>query len=271
MMFMSHPQPNGGFQWTQEPWGAALECAPLALVARHLFTTATLRLVDDDQEWAAVARRMGVDRQQLRLIRQVHGVDVAIARAGTDPGAERPQADVILSDDPAVAIGVRVADCAAVLIADRRLGVVGAAHAGWRGTAKKAAAVAIGAMAGTFGSDPRDLLAAIGPCLGPCCGEMGEEVVEAFREAGHSRAEIDRWFARGVSGRPVFNLWEANRDQLTSAGLSAADVHVAEICTKTHPSLLHSYRADGKAAGRMAGVIRARGQRGAAPGSGPLP
>ena len=260
MMFMTDPQPNGGFEWTQEPWGAALRCAPLSHVAPHFFTTGNLRLVEDDPAWHAVAERIGVQQEQLRLIRQVHGVEVAVAKAGATKKWSRPDADVILSDDPAVAIGVRVADCAAVLIGDRRLGVVGAAHAGWRGAVKEAAAVAVSSMAQHFGSDPRDLVAAVGPCLGPCCGEVGPEVVDAFRDAGHTPRELNRWFAPGESGRPYLNLWNANRDQLTRAGIPPSQVHAAEICTKTHATLLHSYRAQGAHAGRMVGVIRARRQ-----------
>ncbi len=254
---MTEPQPSGGFEWTQEPWGAALRCEPLERVAGHVFTTANLRLIDDEEEWRAVARRMEVEAAEVRLIRQVHGIDVAICRAGDGPPQTRPEADVIISNDPSVAIGVRVADCAPVLLADRRRPVVGAAHAGWRGTVKGAAPTAVRAMVDTFGSDAADLVAAIGPCLGPCCGEVGDEVVDAFRKAGHADADVTRWFAQGRSGRPYLNLWTANRDQLIRAGVPAAQIHVAELCTRSHASLLHSYRA-GERAGRMAAMIRAR-------------
>ena len=259
MMFMPEPQPSEGFEWTQEPWGPALRCTPLSEVAFHLFTTGNLRLTDDEREWTMVAERMGVERSRVALIRQVHGADVAIVRAGHDAHASRPEADVVISDDPRSAIAVRVADCAPILLADRRLGVVGAAHAGWRGTARRAAGAAVAAMTSAFGSRPVDLVAAVGPCLGPACGEVGPEVVEAFRDAGHPPADIDRWFTRGPSGRPHVDLWRANRDQLTAAGLAGSQVHVARLCTKTHPALLHSYRVDGRNAGRMAAIIRAGG------------
>jgi YfiH family protein len=256
MMFMTDPQPSGGFEWTQEPWGQALICGPLGEVAPHVFTVANLQLTGDDQEWRAVAVRMGIDVPQLRLIRQVHGIDVATVRLGSEAPAHRPEADVIISDDPAAAVGVRVADCAPVLVGDRRRGVVGAAHAGWRGTVKGAAGTVVAAMVKTFGSDPRDLVAAIGPCLGPCCGEVGPEVVEAFRDAGHSESDLERWFTTGASDRPYLNLWNANRDQLQAAGVPAAQIHAAELCTRTHSTLFHSYRAQKAHAGRMAAVIR---------------
>jgi Multi-copper polyphenol oxidoreductase laccase len=129
---MAQPQPSDGFEWTQAPWGAVLRCRPLLAVADHFFTGANIALRDDSEEWLAVAREMGVDLEHLLLLRQVHSAKVVVARRDRSSSGPRPEADVIVSDDPASAIAVRVADCAPVLLGDRRLGVVGAAHAGWR-------------------------------------------------------------------------------------------------------------------------------------------
>src|SRR5262245_46445076 len=159
MMLMSDPQPSGAFTWTQEPWGRALRCTRLP--APHLFTSRDLALRGDDRDWAAVASSLGVDAARLLLIKQVHGVHVAIARRGRPAGGARPEADAIVTDDPDVAIGVRVADCAPALIFDPVRNVAGAAHAGWRGTASGVSAVAVRAMAHTYGSRPADLIAAI--------------------------------------------------------------------------------------------------------------
>lgn len=227
-------------------------------MADHFFTTRNLQLREDAREWDAVARQIGVDAARLLLIRQVHRADVAVARAGRPPAWQRPEADVIVSDDPASAISVRVADCAPILLADCRLRAVGAAHAGWRGTVHGAATAAVRAMQETFGSVPADLVAAIGPCLGRCCGEVGPDVVDAFREAGHSRDALARWFVPGASGRPYLDLARANGDQLEAAGVTAARIHVAGLCTKSHASVLHSYRAEKEEAGRMVAVIRAK-------------
>ena len=235
-----------------------LQCRPLLELADHFFTAGDLALRADDREWTAVAQQIGLPLEQLFLIRQIHRADVAVARRGRTGRWDRPDADAIVSNDPSNAIGVRVADCAPILLADRRGGAVGAVHAGWRGAVQEAAAAGVEAMTREFGSAPRDLIAAIGPCLGPCCGEVGPEVVEAFREAGHGKDRIARWFASGPSGRPYLDLWRANADQLEAAGLEAGNIHVAGLCTKTHAGVLHSYRAEGERAGRMAGVIRAR-------------
>jgi YfiH family protein len=255
MMFMSEPQPIGAFEWTQAAAGRVLSCPPLSEWAPHFFTTSDLRL-RDDAEWTTVATAIGVDRTGLRLISQVHGVAVAVVRAGSAGVWTPPQADVIVSDDPQTAIVIRVADCAPVLLADRRSGVIGAAHAGWRGAAQGAARSAVKALRDHFGSDARDLVAAIGPCLGVCCGEVGPEVVEAFANGGHARADLERWFRPGQDDRFFLDLAGANADQLEATGVPRAQIHVSGLCTKSHAQLFHSYRAHGREAGRLAGVIR---------------
>ena len=163
---------------------------------------------------------------------------------------------MVVSDDPGLVIAVRIADCAPVLLADPVRGAVAAVHAGWRGTVRRVAASGVEALAREFGSRPADLVAAIGPCLGVCCGEVGDEVREAFGEAGVDAGSVERWFSRGPGGRAHLHLARANRDQLVAAGVAAANVSVAGLCTRSYPELFHSYRAAGPDAGRMAALIR---------------
>src|SRR6516162_1593253 len=110
MMPMPDPQPTGAFEWTQESWGRALRST--ALPVPHLFTARDLVLRNDDREWTAVAASLGVPLDRLLLIKQVHEVGAVVVRRGWQPPWVRPRADIILTDDPSVAIGVRVADCA---------------------------------------------------------------------------------------------------------------------------------------------------------------
>jgi polyphenol oxidase len=254
MMLMSDPKPNGAFAWVQEPWGRALRCT--SLHAPHLFTTRALTLRDDRREWAAVARSMDVPPERVLLIRQVHGIGVAIARRGEVDPWRCPEADIILSDDPSVAIGVRVADCAPVLLFDPRKNSVGAVHAGWRGAAASAVGHAVEGMSRTFGTDPADLIAAIGPCLGACCAEVGPDVVDAFRAGGANDASMGAWFAAGRGDRWLLDLERANRDQLACAGVRPDAIFGSGLCTKTHQATLHSYRAHSQHAGRMMAAIR---------------
>jgi YfiH family protein len=258
------------FEWTQEPWGPALRCIPLGQAAPHLFTTRYLELSSKD-DWHAVEASMGVRPGHLVTLAQVHGRDVVVVRKGSAPPEGRPPADVLISDDPDVALVVRAADCVPVLVADPQTGAVGAAHAGWRGTAAGAAGALVAAMARAFSSRPADLVAAIGPSIGVCCYEVGTDVVDTFAAAGHARYLIDRWFSMRRlprdDARPApeiadstlrLDVAAANRDQLILAGLSEEHVHVSGLCTASNLELFPSYRAEGSRTGRILGVIKAR-------------
>ena len=219
-------------------------------------------------EWRRAGALLGVT--EVVSANQVHGCEVATTRRGSpralswQDGALQ-DADVLVSDDPDVAVAVRAADCVPLLVADSRTGAVGAVHAGWRGTAAGAAPAAVRALARGFGTRPEDLVAAIGPSIGACCYEVGTELVDAFAAAGHPRHLIDRWFLappprHGSRERPGLrlDLVAANRDQLILAGLREERVFVAGLCTAMHLDVLTSYRAEKEKAGRLAGIIRAR-------------
>jgi hypothetical protein len=280
---MALPQPTDGFAWAQGPGGVSLVCRALEPFAPHLFTTRAWILggADDSQSvagWSQVAERVGVDHAHLVRVHQVHGASVLVRRAG-DPSnvADRPPADIILSNDPALALAVQTADCVPLLIADRRTGAVAAAHAGWRGLAGRVPQAAVEALRLEFGSRAADLVVAAGPSIGACCYEVGADVRAAFASAGFAGAELARWFLgdpnqavanpsmRGLS--PVrrenhwfFDGWAATRHQLEAIGVGPDQVHAAGLCTASHPDVLCSYRRDGKSAGRIAGVIKAAGE-----------
>jgi hypothetical protein len=256
-MFMTLPQPNRAFEWTQAPWGPALRCLPLLAAADHLFSGRSLTLRDDGQEWEQVAATIGVARDDLLLVSQVHEATVAVASIDRVRPWPRPKADAIVSNDPSAAIAVRIADCVPVLLADETGRAVAAIHAGWRGIAARAIIAGVGALQTHYGIRPERLIAAVGPSIGPCCYEVGESTFQAFRDAGHHPAVLDTWFAPRPAGKFHLDLWRASRDQLEGAGVMPSNVHVSGLCTKTHAGVFHSYRVDGSSAGRMVGVIRA--------------
>lgn len=261
---MSLPPVADAFEWTGESWGPGLRCRPLAGIAPHLFTTRQLELS------AAGYQQLAAALGAVRVVSatQVHRADVIVVRAQAPlDDRQRHEADVLVSDDPQVAIAVRAADCVPLLIADRARGAVAAVHAGWRGTAARAAVAGLAALERAFGTRPSDAVVAIGPSIGPCCYEVGSELVDAFAAAGHERYLIDRWFTsrpvsdsrfqRRVQGSLRLDVAGANRDQLILAGIPEEQIHVAGLCTAMHLDVLTSYRAEKEKAGRMAAVIRA--------------
>jgi YfiH family protein len=281
MMFDTRlPQPNGSFRWVQGAGGPALVCRALEPIASHLMTTRHwTRGVgapgEERRAWEEISHAMGAP---LVRVHQVHGTSVFVRRAGDAADGALPTADIVVSNHAAVAAAIQTADCVPLLLADRRTGAVAAAHAGWRGLAAGVPRTAVGALEREFGSRPEDLLAAAGPSIGACCYEVGADVRLRFTEAGFPQAMVDRWFLeqaqptarnpsmRGVGTTPRRDHWyfdsaRSTRDQLESAGVPPDQVFVVDLCTASHPGVLCSYRRDGAGAGRLAGVIRARGDR----------
>jgi purine-nucleoside/S-methyl-5'-thioadenosine phosphorylase / adenosine deaminase len=254
------PKPTGEFEWTQESWGWALGCTALRSTAHHLFSTRQLVLSsvrEEDGSWAPVADALkaGANTDTIVRLRQVHCAEVFDASPATavkSRYADWPEADIVISADPSLVLTVRAADCVPVLLADRATGAVSAIHAGWRGTAAGAVLAAVKALTARFGTDPRHIVAAVGPSIGPCCYTVGDELIPQFS----SHPDAPRWFDR--TGGLRLNLWQATRDQLQRAGVMPESIHVSELCTFDHPHVFHSYRRDGKNAGRLVAAIRAK-------------
>jgi len=258
------PQPSGGFEWVQAAGGPALVCGALQSVADHLFTTRDWALgspaAATDAGWEPVAASLGVDRAHLLRVHQVHGASVIVRRAGAGPLPDsRPDADVIVSNDPSMAIAIQIADCVPLLVADRATGAVAAAHAGWRGLTAGVPGVTVAALTREFGSRPADLLVAIGPCISAGKYEVGDDVRQQFVTAGFSDDHLARWFSDGDrAAHWQFTGWQAAIDQLEQAGVPTAQIHLSGLCTATDPDRFCSYRRAGKGAGRMAAAIRSR-------------
>jgi hypothetical protein len=262
----------------QAAGGQALVCGALSPFADHVFTTREWALGSPaamtDADWEPVAASLGVDRAHLVRVHQVHGASVVVRRVGDGPLPEsRPDADVIVSNDPSLALAIQAADCVPLLVVDRATGVVAAAHAGWRGLAAGVPGVIIAALAREFGGRPADLVAVAGPSVGACCYEVGADVLDAFRRGGFEEAVLRRWFLQtprptdrnpSMPGLPdarradrwFFDGWAATRHQLEAAGVPAGQIYSAGLCTASHPDAWCSYRRDGRAAGRIAGAIR---------------
>jgi purine-nucleoside/S-methyl-5'-thioadenosine phosphorylase / adenosine deaminase len=289
---MSRPQPNDPFAWVQAAGLPALVCRPLAEIAPHVFTTRGWPLgsctpetsAGADEQWREVAAAMDVDASHLVRVRQVHGTMVVVAR---EPAVEASDADIIVSSSSALALTVQSADCVPILVADRRTGAVAAAHAGWRGLSVRVPAATVAALAREFGSQRKDLVAAIGPAIGACCYEVGADVHQRFVRAGFTGDQLARWFLErpapsarnptvfpGLPGLPgpsrntgpradhwFFDAWASAREQLQAVGMSTEQIFVAELCTASHSEWFCSYRRDGAPAGRMAAAIRSPRRR----------
>jgi hypothetical protein len=229
-------------------------------------------------------RALGGARMPLLTLWQIHS-DVAhlFATAPRMPhrmpqrmlNNDAPRGDAAITQQAGLLLGIQTADCVPILLVDCARRVVAAVHAGWRGTLARVVDKALGRMRLEFGTQPQEVIAAIGPAIGRCCYEVGPEVAQAF--AGQfARAEewIDgalaeepnplQWLNRMPPGhqpppaRVRLDLPAANRWQLASAGVLPRNISVSSLCTACRTDLLFSYRREGPGTGRMMAAIGVR-------------
>lgn len=184
--------------------------------------------------------------------------------------------DGIVSDTPGLVLAVQTADCLPVILVDRKRRAVSVFHAGWRGTVKRIVEKGVGEMRKHFESDPRDLVAAIGPGVQGCCYEVGEEVrttfemqfgyaESLFREVKESDPVREKYPLLFLTARApghgelpaklFLDLVKANRRQLLDARLLEKNIDATAPCTACHTELLFSFRAEKGVTGRMMAAV----------------
>jgi polyphenol oxidase len=176
------------------------------------------------------------------LLKQVHSARVL----NSSEWRPEEEGDALATVEPGLRLGVKTADCVSILIADPRHRAVAAVHAGWRGTAAGIARAAVGRMEEWFGSEPGELVAALGPSIGPCCYEVGPEVACLFPAV------------LTAGGRPAVDLRQANLEVLCSAGVRRACVDAEPPCTHCGGAEFFSWRRDKVPAQRMYSVVGLR-------------
>ena len=164
---------------------------------------------------------------------QVHSPDVVTVTA---PSADRPKADALVTAQRGVALSVLSADCQPVLFADANAGVIGAAHAGWKGALAGVLEATVDAMV-DLGAQRDAIHAVIGPCISQPAYEVGEEFFEDFIAEDQAFA---RFFANGKDGKYQFDLPALGLHRLREAGVGSAEW--TRHCTYSDPSRFYSYR-----------------------------
>ena len=224
----------------------------------------------------ATARSEGSQNWQLVSLRQIHSDLIHCV----DRVPEHILAgDGLITNTPGLLLAVQTADCLPAIVVDTRRRAVGVFHAGWRGTVKRILEKGIGEMRKNFASDPRDMIAAIGPGIQSCCYEVGAEVQQKFeaqfayagalfREVKESDAVREKYPLLFLTARPpghselptklFLDLVEANRRQLVDAGVPVENIEASFPCTACHTELLFSHRTEKGVTGRMMGTVGIR-------------
>jgi len=216
---------------------------------------------------------LGATKLTFVSLHQIHS-DVVRTIQATPP--KQCKGDALATNKPNLLLGVRTADCSPVLVVDPKERIVAAIHAGWRGTLARIVTKTIGQMQMEFGSNPKDLLAAIGPTIGRCCYEVGTEVASAFAAKFSNASDFFdelrtgdepnplQWLNRMPPGhqpppnKVLLDLKKANESQLLEAGLRPENIYVTDLCTSCNVDRLFSYRKEGTSSGRLLSVIGLR-------------
>ena len=227
------------------------------------FDTLNLSLSVPDNETNVYANRArayashGRHNNALVHAHLTHGAGTALVSQKQN-GQYIGPVDALLTDEPGCGLTMNYADCAAILLYDPLKGAIGLGHAGWKGAVKDLPGAMVRRMGAVYGSQPDQLIAAIGPAIGPCCYEVGEAVITAVRatfdepgslllpspdQSGSSPADLHR----------QFDLPEANHRRLSYAGVR--HIEKSGLCTACRTDLFFSHRAEKGRTGRFGTLL----------------
>jgi polyphenol oxidase len=191
--------------------------------------------VSKNGQWVAASFGLGGNR--LILLHQIHRDRILILRQPLDPLSSNLEYDAVITDSPDRFPGIKTADCLPILIVDRVKKVVGAIHAGREGTALHITRKVLNRMEMEWGCSPRDLLIALGPCIGRCCYEIDAKVF------------LKEWSPFSTSlgnGKWRVDLPAINIAQIKEAGIQEDQIFRIDLCTCCLPDLFFSYRGEGQ-------------------------
>ena len=207
-----------------------------------------------EENYRILTTALGCDLSDLVLTRQIHTDIVRVAtrqEAGKSlDNRDWPECDALITKDPGVALVVFTADCTPILLHDPVTGAVGAAHAGWRGTAMGIAAKTVEAMVREFGCDAQNIRAAIGPNIGYCCFETDRDVPDAMIEA---LGEEVKAMIRPHEDKYYVNLKEINALWLRRAGVT--QIEISDACTVCQSDVFWSHRVTRGQRGSQGAII----------------
>lgn len=205
-------------------------------------TDINLRSVGGATNRQRLAQTIGFEIDRLVTGEQTHSLNIAVVtdadagRGSVDIDSRIPCTDALITNRRGIALMVLTADCVPVLLYDPATHSAAAIHAGWRGTANGIIGLTVKKMVDEFGSKPENLIAAIGPCIGACCFEVGDDVAVHFSQWPDTILRRSEW------PRPHIDLVLANRFQLGQADVPASNIESLDECTKCGPCSLFSHR-----------------------------
>lgn len=209
------------------------------------------------ENYRLICGAVGINPENLVLSKQTHTNNVRnVTKDDCLTGVTKPSfcdVDGLITNSKGVALVTQYADCTPLLFCDPVKDVIATSHAGWRGTVKLIGKVTVEKMVNEFGCNPKDIIAAIGPCIGQCCYEVDEPVYNEFEKIPF--LNLDDIFITKENGRFMLNLVEANRQILINSGILPQNIDLSDICTCCNSNDLFSHRASKGKRGNLAAII----------------
>ena len=221
---------------------------------------------DRGDDRAAVAenfRRMGealgVRCEDMVLSQQTHTTNIRIVTdedRGKGITRERDYTDIdgLITNVPGICLVTTYADCVPLYFLDPVKKVIALSHSGWRGTVGKIGKKTVELMHDNFGSDPADILAAVGPSVCQDCYEVSADVIDRFKEV-FDRSVWEELFYEKPDGKYQLDLWKANEKIFLEAGIRKDHIAVTNVCTHCNSEILYSHRAMGDKRGNLCAFL----------------
>lgn len=238
-------------------------------VSKGIYSTMNLSYTrgDDkeavDENYRRIAKVLQCDVSDIVCSDQTHTVNLRVV-SGQDGGKGiiRPKdyADIdgLLTDEPGLVLATFFADCVPLYFVDTKKKAIALAHSGWRGTVARMGRCVTEKMKEVYGTDPADLVAAIGPSICQACYEVGEDVADAFAQEFSGSGQTDEILLKKGGGKYQLDLWRANEIVLTEAGIPKSQVQVTDLCTCHNSEYLFSHRASQGRRGNLGAFLGLR-------------
>lgn len=234
-------------------------------VSKGCFSSMDLSFVRGDEEEAVrenfrrIGASMGVSCEDMVFSQQTHTTNVrVVTEQDRGMGMTRPleysDVDGLVTNVPGLCLVTFYADCVPLYILDPVQKVIGLSHSGWRGTVGKIGKKTVEMMTKEYGSDPKDILVAVGPSICQDCYEVSEDVIQQFRQ-NFDPIYWDRIFYQKDNGKYQLNLWAANACVFQESGILKEHMAVTNVCTHCNSDVLYSHRTMGNDRGSLAAFL----------------
>ena len=214
------------------------------------------------ENFQRIAHAVGFQAEKMVFTHQTHTTNVRKVTEedwGKGFSKERDYSDVdgLITNVPQTVLTTFYADCVPIYLVDPVKKAIGLCHSGWRGTVGRISQVTITRMQKEYDSDPKDILAAVGPSICQNCYEVSGDVIEQFQDSFHEKYWKELFYQK-ENGKYQLNLWKANEILLEEAGITKEHISVTDICTCCNPQLLYSHRASKGQRGNLAAFLMIR-------------